>query len=195
MTALRAISRSRTEAASRVDRARMLLAYRSEPSFYAVGRALGMHHQTVQRCIERARDVGVLGSLDDRPRPGKEPKITMEAKAFIVALACRKAKELGYPHELWTTGLLAAHARQHGPQAGHDCLRLLAQGTVCKILKAQEVKGAQGALLPGAARSQLQRENGAGPVRLSPSGRAQGEGRGGEEEGQAAQRQGGCRLV
>jgi len=99
-----------------------------------------MHHQTVQRCIERARDVGVLGSLDDRPRPGKEPKITMEAKAFIVALACRKAKELGYPHELWTTGLLAAHARQHGPQAGHDCLRLLAQGTVCKILKAQEVK-------------------------------------------------------
>jgi transposase len=57
-----------------------------------------------------------------------------------VALACRKAKELGYPHELWTTRLLAAHARQHGPSAGHPILGKLAQGTVCKILAEQEVK-------------------------------------------------------
>ena len=56
------------------------------------------------------------------------------------ALACRKAKELGYPHELWTTRLLAAHARQHGPSAGHPSLAKLAQGTVCKILAEQEVK-------------------------------------------------------
>ena len=55
-------------------------------------------------------------------------------------LACRKAKELGYPHELWTTRLLARHAREHGPAAGHDCLAKLAQGTVCKILGRQAVK-------------------------------------------------------
>ncbi len=35
-------------------------------------------------------------------RPGKEPTITAEAKAWLVSLACRKAKDLGYPHELWT---------------------------------------------------------------------------------------------
>ena len=40
------ITRSRTEPASRVERARMLLAYREDPSFFAVGQALGMHHQT-----------------------------------------------------------------------------------------------------------------------------------------------------
>ncbi len=55
-------------------------------------------------------------------------------------MACRKAKELGYPHEVWTTGLLARHAREHGPAEGHSCLSRLAQGTVCKILDAQEVK-------------------------------------------------------
>jgi hypothetical protein len=60
--------------------------------------------------------------------------ITAEAKTWLVALACRKPKELGYPHELWTTRLLAAHARQHGPSAGHPSLAKLAQGTVCKIL-------------------------------------------------------------
>src|SRR3979409_287510 len=159
---LMAISRSRTEPASRVERAHMLLAYREKPSFFAVGQRLGVHHQTVQRCIERALAYGPLMALDDRPRPGKEPTITPEAKAWLVSLACRKAKELGYPHELWTTRLLARHAREHGagggggcaPQlrrgarqareqgaaAGHECLANLVQGTVCKILGQEEVK-------------------------------------------------------
>ena len=63
---LTALSRSRTEPASRVSRAQMLLAYRENPSFYAVGRRLGAHHQTVERCIERALAYGVLAALDDR---------------------------------------------------------------------------------------------------------------------------------
>ena len=137
---LGSIARSRTEPASRVERARMLLAYREDPSFFAVGQVLGVHHQTVQRCIERAVAYGPLAALDDRPRPGREPTITAEAKAWLVALACRKAKDLGYPHELWTTRLLARHAREHGPAEGHACLARLAQGTMCKILGEQEVK-------------------------------------------------------
>jgi transposase len=137
---LRSIAGPRSEPARRVERARMLLAYRQKPSFYAVARAMGVHHQTVQRCIERAAAEGVLVALDERARPGKEPAITDEAKAWVVALACRKAKELGYPHEVWTTRLLAEHARGHGPAEGHACLATLAQGTVCKVLKAQEVK-------------------------------------------------------
>jgi transposase len=137
---LEAIARSRSEPAVRVERARVLLAYRDDPSCFAVGRALGLHHQTVQRCLERAVAHGVLAALDDRPRPGREPVITVEARAWVVDLACRKAKELGYPHEVWTTRLLARHAREHGPAAGHACLSELAQGTVCKILDAEEVK-------------------------------------------------------
>src|SRR6266851_1252578 len=134
------ISRSRTERGSRVERARMLLAYREDPSFFAVGQAVGMHHQTVQRCVERALAYGPLTALDDRPRPGKEPTITPEAKAWLVDLACRKAKDLGYPHELWTTRLLARHARKREPAAGHKCLAHLVQGTVCKILGQEEIK-------------------------------------------------------
>ena len=134
------MTRSRTAPASRVERARMLLAYREDPSFFAVGRALGVHHQTVQRCVERALAYGPMAALDDRARPGKEPTITAEAKAWVVNLACRKAKDLGYPHELWTTRLLARHVREQGPAEGHACLAKLAQGTVCKILNEQEIK-------------------------------------------------------
>ncbi|WP_338060439.1 helix-turn-helix domain-containing protein [Bradyrhizobium valentinum] len=134
------LSRSRIELASRVSRAQMLLAYRENPSFCAVGQRLGVHHQTVQRCVERALADGPLAALDDRPRPGKEPTITPEAKAWLVSLACDKAKDHGYPHELWTTRLLARHAREHGPAAGHACLANLVQGTVCKILGREEIK-------------------------------------------------------
>src|SRR6516162_4000019 len=69
------ITRSRTEPASRVDRARMLLAYRENASFFAVAHALGVHHQTVQRCVERAVAYDPMAALDDRPRSGKEPTI------------------------------------------------------------------------------------------------------------------------
>ena len=132
---LMAVSRSRTEPASRVQRAQMLLAYRENPSFFAVAQRVGVHHQTVQRCVERALAYGPLMALDDRPRPGKEPTITPEAKAWLVSLACDKAKDHGYPHEL-----LARHAREHGAAAGHRCLANLVQGSVCKILGQEEVK-------------------------------------------------------
>src|SRR5712672_3552018 len=140
LSELESIARSRTEPVGRVERARVLLAYRQDPSFYAVGQALGMHHQKVQRYIERAKAEGALAALDERARPGKEPTITVEAKTWVVALACRKAKELGYPHEVWTTRLLARHAREHGPAEGHPCLAKLAQGTLCNILNEQEIK-------------------------------------------------------
>src|SRR6266516_3116861 len=81
---LRSIAQSRTEPASRVER--------EDPSFFAVGRALGLHHQTVQRCVERAVVEDPMAALDDPPRPGKEPTITIEAKAWLTSLACRKAK-------------------------------------------------------------------------------------------------------
>src|SRR5262245_58445994 len=137
---LTTVSRSRTDLVSRVERAQMLLAYRETPSFYAAARRLGAHHQTVQRCVERALAYGPLAALDDRPRPGKEPTITPQAKAWLVSLACDKARDHGYPHELWTTRLLARHAREHGPAAGHDCLARLVQGTVCKILGKEKIK-------------------------------------------------------
>jgi transposase len=137
---LQSIARSRTEPASRVERARILLLYSDNPSCYAVGLAVGVTHQTVQRCLERAIKFGVMAALDDSPRPGREPEITAAARAWLVSLACQKPRDLGYPHELWTTRLLARHAREHGLAAGHGCLRRIAQGTVCKILADQEVK-------------------------------------------------------
>ena len=73
-------------------------------------------------------------------RPGKGPAITPEAKAWPASLACDKAKDHGYPHELWTTRLLARHARENARAAGHESLANLVQGTVCKILGQEDIK-------------------------------------------------------
>ena len=137
---LETIARSRTDAASRVERARILLAYRAEPSSTAVGAQCGVTHHTVQRCLRRAVQFGVIAALDDSPRPGKARDITPEARTWLVSLACQKANDLGYPHELWTTRLLARHVREHAVAAGHPSLARIVQGTVCKILVAHEVK-------------------------------------------------------
>jgi hypothetical protein len=70
LSRLEVIARSRTEPASRVERARILLAYRSEPSSTAVGVQIGVTHHTVQRCLRRAVRLGAMATLDDSPRPG-----------------------------------------------------------------------------------------------------------------------------
>src|SRR6266481_3191649 len=165
---LRSIAQSRTEPASRVERARILLAYREDPSFFAVGGGLGLHHQTVQRCVERAVVEGPMAARDDRPRPGREPMITLEAKAWLVSLACRKAKDLGYPHELWTTRLLASHARAW--TGGGTCVpRQLGARHGVQDPRPGRSQAAQSAILPGTARPRLCGKDGGGAVRLSPS--------------------------
>jgi transposase len=157
---LETIARSRTDAASRVERARILLAYRAEPSCTAAGAQCGVTHHTVQRCLRRAVQFGVIAALDDSPRPGKVPDITPEARTWLVSLACQKAKDLGYPHELWTTRLLARHAREHAVAAGHPSLARIVQGTVCKILAAHEIK-------PHKVRYYLERRDGAFDAKMA----------------------------
>src|SRR5208282_6245997 len=96
------------------------------------------HHQTAQRWVERALAFGPMAALDDRPRPGKEPTITVEARPWVVDLVCCKAKEPGYPHELWTTTTSHPSCGSTGPAEGHACLAELAQGTLCNILRRTE---------------------------------------------------------
>src|SRR5215471_5656505 len=88
VAALVEISRSRSEPAMRVERAQILLAYRESLSFFAVGRAMGVHHQTVQRCVERAAVEGPMAALDDRPRPARHRRSPLKPRAWIKDLAC-----------------------------------------------------------------------------------------------------------
>ena len=84
---------------------------------------------------------------------------------FVVDLACRKAKDLGYPHEVWTTRLLAkARAR-----AGCGCWMHFSwpsQGTLCKMAPRSSRTSCATAELRLPIR---RREDGRGRFRLSRS--------------------------
>ena len=134
------LSKSRTESSARVERARMLLAYSEGDSISSIARHLKTNRPKVERCIDKALQLGAIVALDDLQRPGAPASITDEARAWVVHIACTKPKELGYSYELWTTALMASHIRANCEKAGHPSLIKLGRGTVSKILSANNIK-------------------------------------------------------
>jgi transposase len=139
-TWLRQLSQSRSEPAGRVQRAEILLRYHGGQTVSGIAASLRTNRPRVERCLAKALELGVHGALQDLPGRGRRRTLSAEARAWVVALACQKPKELGYAQELWTTRLLAQHIRRHCRAAGHSSLQHLARGTVSKILRAQPVQ-------------------------------------------------------
>lgn len=137
---LESLARSRTESLQRVERARILLGYAKGETVSAIARKLGTNRPKINRCIDKGLELGVEAALNDLPGRGRKRSITSEARSWLVSLACRKPKDLGYAQELWTTRLLAQHARGHCDSAGHPSLARIGRGTVSKILSAQALK-------------------------------------------------------
>src|ERR1700723_1860307 len=163
---LERVSRSRTEPASHVQRASILLTYRRTPSLYATGREVGVTHQTVERCLRRAQNFGVKAALKDSPRPGREPTITNEAKMFVLDLACRKAKD-------WLSARSVDHAAAGRTRARtRSGARLWLSGPSCPGNLVQDIgcaggQAAQDARLSRTPRSRFRREDGRSPEPLS----------------------------
>jgi len=137
---LEQINKSRTESASRIERAKILLEYAKGGTVSAIARQLSTNRPKVERCIDKALQLGALTALDDLPRSGKPPEITPEARVWLMNLACQKPKELGYSFELWTNRLLAKHAKEHCIEHGHPSLVNINRGTVSKILNKSDVR-------------------------------------------------------
>jgi transposase len=137
---LEQLAQSRSETAGRVERAKILLRYSRGATISSIAAELQTNRPRVERCISKALEIGVRMALQDLPGRGRPASMSAEAKAWVVALACQKPKDLGYAQELWTTRLLAKHTRKHCVAAGHSSLRQLSRGTVSKILRANEVQ-------------------------------------------------------
>jgi transposase len=137
---LKTLAHSRTEPAQRVERAQILLAYTAGESINAMAHRLGTNRPKIERCVDKALQIGPLAALEDLPGRGKPAAISAEARAWVVSLACQKPKDLGHAAELWTTRLLASHVRQHCVAEGHPSLLRLARGTVSKILRQSQVR-------------------------------------------------------
>lgn len=137
---LNRISRTRTAPAQEIQRAKILLSYYEIPNISEVARNVGVVRDTVYKCIDKALEMGVESALKDLYHRPKEPTITMEAKAWLVNIACSKPKDFGMAAELWTQQALAGYARKHAAESGHPSLNLAGKATVNRILKNQTLQ-------------------------------------------------------
>ncbi len=137
---LEQLAQSRTEAVGRVERAKILLRYTQGATVSSIAAELHTNRPRVERCLSKALELGVRMALADLPGRGRRPSLSAEGRAWVVALACQKPKDLGYAQELWTTRLLAEHVRKHCEAAGHPSLKELSRGSVSKILRANQVQ-------------------------------------------------------
>jgi len=97
---LKALAHSRTEPAQQVERAQILLAYAAGESINAMARRLGTNRPKIERCVNKALQIGALAALEDLPGRGKPATIPAEARTWVVSLACQKPKDLGLEEEL-----------------------------------------------------------------------------------------------
>src|SRR5579884_1454951 len=118
----------------------MMLASAGGQGVVSIARELQTNQPKVMRCLARARALGAIEALDDRAGRGRKRRITPEARAWLVSLACQKPTDLGYAQELWTRRLLAQHARTHCATAGHPSLQQVVKATVSRILTANAVR-------------------------------------------------------
>lgn len=136
---LEALARSRTAPARRVARAQILGAYLEGTSIPQIATQLHRPEATVRRCIQKALAYGWRRALDDLPRAGRSRRITPEARAWIISLACQKPKDVGWAPEFWSMALLARYVRDHAAAAGHPTAAQVGKGTVAKILAAHDL--------------------------------------------------------
>lgn len=134
------ISQSRMEPASKVRRSKILLMYEQGKRITNIAIEMGTNRPLVERCIDKALAFGPLPALMDLPRSGAPIRITDEAKAWVMSVACQKPTAYGYAHESWTYSLLIKHVRKLCEQQGHPCLAKLGKGRMNSILTKGNIK-------------------------------------------------------
>jgi transposase len=106
-----ALTKKGSIAARQLTRAHILrLADEAKPDG-AIVAALGVGLSTVEQTRKKYVEGGLAAALNERPRPGVQPKLDEQQEAYLMALACRTA-----PNEQvkWTMHLLADRLVQVG---------------------------------------------------------------------------------
>ena len=134
------ISKSQTAPHREVRRANILLQYMDGQTISGIARDLNTNRPLVERCINKAIAYGAITALKDLPGRGVKPKITDDAKSWILSIACQSPGKLGYAHETWTYSLLKQHIRKNCEQAGHQVLSRIDKGVLNTILSQGNIK-------------------------------------------------------
>lgn len=134
------ISKSQTRPLREVKRANIILQYIDGKTISGIARDLNTNRPLVERCINKAIAYGSITALKDLPGRGVKPKITDDAKSWVLSIACQPPGKLGYAHETWTYSLLKRHIRDNCRKAGYHVLSKIDKGVLNTILSKGNIK-------------------------------------------------------
>lgn len=138
--ALEAISNSRTEPASRVQRAKILIDYSSGMSIATIAKKYSTNRPLVERSIDRALEYGPRQALNDLPRAGRPSLITDDARSWVLSVACKRPADFGLASETWTYSALAAYIKYNCEREGYPSLKNTGKSFLNKILSRSNIK-------------------------------------------------------
>lgn len=131
---LEAISKSPSYRHDAVIRAKVLVNYFAGQSKSVIAVKLDISRPLIYRCIHKAKAFGVIEALNDLAGKGTKSKISDEAVAWVINLACQFPKDLGYANETWSYSLLKKHVRENCKAAGFGELVRADKGMLHKWL-------------------------------------------------------------
>jgi transposase len=111
-SAVESLARSRTAAARRVERARLVWRASHGETPPSIAETLGLSAETVRRRICRFNAEG-LASLEDHPRSGRPATYSADEVAAVITAALTDPRRLGLPFASWTLDRLAAYLLEH----------------------------------------------------------------------------------
>jgi transposase len=111
-SAVESLARSRTAAARRVERARIVWRARRGEMPLSIAEALGVSAETVRRRIRRFNAEG-LAALEDHHRSGRPATYSADEVAEVIAAALTSLRRRGLPFASWTLDRLAAYLLEH----------------------------------------------------------------------------------
>ncbi len=105
------LSRSKTEAARRVERAKIIRLSARGKTPPQIAREVKLSAISVREWIKRFNSSGVAG-LQDKPRPGAPRTYDEATVGVVVATALTDPQALGLPFHTWTLDRLAAYLHE-----------------------------------------------------------------------------------
>ncbi len=140
MIKLVGISKSKTEEARKVQRAKILLLYMDGISIPTIGKQVGLSKVSVYDCIDKALSFGAIAALDDLSGRGVPAEISDEDHAWVTSIACQSPVDYGYAHETWTYSLLAGYIKKNCEKAGYPKLKKASKSLIYGILNKAGIK-------------------------------------------------------
>lgn len=108
---IKRLAHSRTEAARKVERARMVWLSHAGKLVPAIAEELHVSAATVRAWLKRFNALGLPG-LEDAPRRGRPPTYSAAEVGEVIATALTNPQSLGQPFSAWTLDRLAAYLNE-----------------------------------------------------------------------------------